>query len=149
MEKTPLGKGIGIDVSGELGAKLLLDKSERETRRSANSITVRRLGRYSDSQRCAGAILVDNFTIVGNSLGSVPWQGEAEWFTGFGTNSKSEKLDCGARFKYDVNQYLNYSGSHYDNVQVGNPYSRRLALSLYDEALLLLKASLKRLTWRV
>ena len=66
----------------------------------------------------AGAILVDNFTIKGNSLGTVNWQGAAEWNTGFGVTSKNEQLDCGARFKQDVNNYLNTSGSQYKSVQV-------------------------------
>ena len=66
----------------------------------------------------AGAVLVDNFTIKGNSLGTVNWQGAAEWNTGFGVNSKNEQLDCGARFKQDVNNYLNTSGSQYTSVQV-------------------------------
>lgn len=66
----------------------------------------------------AGATLVDNFTIKGNSLGTLNWQGNSEWNTGFGVNSKNEQLECGARFKLDVNNYLNTSGSRYKTVQV-------------------------------
>ena len=61
---------------------------------------------------------MDNLSITGNSLGSVYWQGDAEWNTGFGELSKFEQLDCGARFKFDINNYLNTSGSQYKAVQV-------------------------------
>lgn len=66
-----------------------------------------------------GATVVDNFTIVGNALGSRDWDGSTTWFTGFGQNSKEEQLECGARFKYDVNGYLASAGSKFKSVQVG------------------------------
>ena len=65
----------------------------------------------------AGATIVDNFTVKGNSLGTLNWQGAAEWNTGYGVNNKQEQLDCGARFKPDINNYLNTSGSQYKTVQ--------------------------------
>jgi len=74
---------------------------------------------HSDFLPClAGATLVYGFTIGGNSLGSTSWQGEAVWYTGYGAQSKGEQLDCGARFKPDINGYLGASGSRFKTIQV-------------------------------
>ena len=66
----------------------------------------------------AGASLVQKFTIQGNSLGSLDWQGGEVWFTGYGDQAKGEQLDCGARFKPDINAYLASSGSRFKTIQV-------------------------------
>ena len=68
----------------------------------------------------AGATIIDNFTIQGNSLGAEEWDGTDTWYTGFGSTGKFEQLDCGARFKYDMNNYLSSAGSQYKTVQVSH-----------------------------
>lgn len=75
----------------------------------------------------AGATLVDNFTIRGNSLGSQDWGGDSTWFTGYGQSGKEEQLDCGARFKFDINVYLNTSASKYKTIQARHPLELRRA----------------------
>ena len=61
---------------------------------------------------------MDNFTIDGNSLGAMYWSGDTTWYTGYGSRGKYEQLDCGARFKTDVNAYLSSANSTYKNIQV-------------------------------
>ena len=39
----------------------------------------------------AGATVVDNFTLVGNSLGALNWNGGSEWYTGYGKCVSSQK----------------------------------------------------------
>lgn len=68
----------------------------------------------------AGATLVNNFTIAGNSLSDRNWSGGATWPTGFGAAAKEEQLDCGARFKVDLNAYLASAGSRYKTVQASS-----------------------------
>ncbi len=43
------------------------------------------------------------------------------WYTGYGDQSKGEQLDCGARFKPDINGYLAASGSKFKSIQVQMP----------------------------
>ena len=56
---------------------------------------------------------------MGNSLGDENWSGGDTWYTGYGATGKEEQLDCGARFKQDINNYLATAGTHYKSVQVG------------------------------
>ncbi|KAK9791143.1 hypothetical protein WJX73_010179 [Symbiochloris irregularis] len=64
----------------------------------------------------AGAIVVGNVTITGNSLGSLPWDGRnGEWYTGFGLAGHWEDLQCD-RFMYDMDKYLSNAGTHWRNV---------------------------------
>ncbi|CAK0787609.1 hypothetical protein CVIRNUC_010831 [Coccomyxa viridis] len=65
-----------------------------------------------------GATLVDPFVISGNSLGAKDWDGRSnQWYTGSGDSGHWEDINCGAHFKYDLNNYLNTAGTKYRNVQ--------------------------------
>ena len=73
----------------------------------------------------AGATLVDPFTISGNSLGARDWDGRSsQWYTGSADSGHWEDINCGAHFKYDMNNYLSTAGTKYKSVQV-KVYSRR------------------------
>jgi hypothetical protein len=66
----------------------------------------------------AGATIVDNFRITGNSLGGQDWDGRSgEWYTGTADGGMWEDISCGARFKSDLNWYLQTAGTHYKSVQ--------------------------------
>lgn len=67
----------------------------------------------------AGATLVDPFKIGGNSLGAKDWNGcSNEWYTGSGDSGHWEDINCGAHFKYDLNNYLATAGTKFRSVQV-------------------------------
>ena len=67
----------------------------------------------------AGATLVDPFTIRGNSLGAKDWNGcSNEWYTGSGDSGHWEDINCGAHFRYDLNNYLATAGTKIRSVQV-------------------------------
>lgn len=62
---------------------------------------------------------MDPFVISGNSLGAKDWDGRSnQWYTGSGDSGHWEDINCGAHFKYDLNNYLNTAGTKYRNVQV-------------------------------
>ena len=64
---------------------------------------------------------MDPFVISGNSLGAKDWDGRSnQWYTGSGDSGHWEDINCGAHFKYDLNNYLNTAGTKYRNVQVCN-----------------------------
>ena len=69
--------------------------------------------------RCsAGATISDNFTIQGNSLGAMNWDGRLdEWYTGFGLNGHWEDIECD-RFRYDIDNYLATAHSAYKDINV-------------------------------
>lgn len=73
----------------------------------------------------AGATVVRNVRIAGNSLGSRDWTANAtlttnSWFTGFGAAGKWENIvSCGARLSYDLGVYLANHNSSFKNLQVG------------------------------
>ena len=86
----------------------------------ANSLLI------DDMSGIAGATLVDPFTVSGNSLGAKDWDGRSsQWYTGFADSGHWEDINCGAHFKYDVNNYLSSAGTKYKNVvvrpQAGQP----------------------------
>ncbi|DBA85173.1 TPA: hypothetical protein ACH3X2_005886 [Trebouxia sp. C0005] len=84
----------------------------------------------------SGAMIVQNFTIVGNSLGDAPWSGyipitstysngtvyntshfgfnNGSWYTGYGAAGKWEPTSQGAcpNFREDLNTYLSTAGSN-------------------------------------
>ena len=70
--------------------------------------------------RLAGATIVDNFTIGGNSLGALSWDGRlGEWYTGYGLQGHWEEIQCD-RFRADINTYLGGAYSRYKDIQVGS-----------------------------
>ena len=67
----------------------------------------------------AGATLVDPFKISGNSLGAHDWNGcSNEWYTGSGDSGHWEDINCGAHFKYNLNNYLATAATKFKSVQV-------------------------------
>ncbi|KAK9833248.1 hypothetical protein WJX84_007937 [Apatococcus fuscideae] len=71
----------------------------------------------------AGATVVRNVRIAGNSLGSRDWTANStlttnSWFTGFGAAGKWESLNsCGARLSYDLGVYLGSHNSTFKTLQ--------------------------------
>ena len=66
----------------------------------------------------AGATIVDNFTIGGNTLGALSWDGRlGEWYTGFGLQGHWEDIQCD-RFRSDINGYLSGANSRYRDIEV-------------------------------
>ncbi|KAK9838224.1 hypothetical protein WJX84_012014 [Apatococcus fuscideae] len=71
----------------------------------------------------AGATVVRNVRIAGNSLGSRDWTANStlttnSWFTGFGAAGKWESItSCPARLSYDLGVYLAGHNSTYKNLQ--------------------------------
>lgn len=101
-----------------------------------------------------GATIVENFTIMGNSLGDVEWSGlipvittadngsvietgqygynNGSWYTGFGAEGKWEGLsqDACPNFREDLEAYLSTAGSNSKSLLVGfATWSLRLALT--------------------
>ena len=61
---------------------------------------------------------MDNFTIGGNSLGALSWDGRlGEWYTGYGLQGHWEDIQCD-RFRNDIDVYLANASSHYKGIEV-------------------------------
>ena len=61
---------------------------------------------------------MDNFTIGGNILGALSWDGRlGEWYTGFGLQGHWEDITCD-RFRFDINGYLAGAKSRYKDIEV-------------------------------
>lgn len=68
---------------------------------------------------CAGATIVEDFRISGNSLGGYDWDGRSgQWWTGSQSAGHWEDINCGAHFKFDLNQYLTTAATRFRAIQV-------------------------------
>ena len=62
--------------------------------------------------------MVDNFTVQGNTLGALNWDGRLdEWYTGWGLSGHWEDIECD-RFHYDIDAYLATAHSSYRDIDV-------------------------------
>ncbi|KAK9817271.1 hypothetical protein WJX72_012093 [[Myrmecia] bisecta] len=63
--------------------------------------------------RNAGANIVENFTITGNSLGDKDWPGTGNWYVGYGANGSSVSTSNALcpNFREDLDTYLATAGA--------------------------------------